>query len=84
MCFSSVAAAIKASLAETLDGGEADSSDGSDLETFTDDDNTNNSFEIKRKVANGRYCWYLLQLGCDLSLPRNWRQVFSREGEVRE
>jgi len=48
-----MAAAIKASLAETLDGGEADSSDGSDLETFTDDDNTNNSFEIKRKVPNG-------------------------------
>ena len=58
LCFSSVAAAIKASLAETLDGGEGDSSDGSDLETFTDDDNTNNSFEIKRKVPNGRYCWF--------------------------
>jgi len=50
-----MAAAIKASLAETLETG--DSSDGSDLETFTDDDNTNNSFELKRKVptvTNGK------------------------------
>ena len=43
------AAAIKASLAETLEGGE--SSDGSDLETFTDDD-TNNSFDLKRKAPH--------------------------------
>ena len=48
------AAAIKASLAETLEAG-GESSD-EDLETFTDDDNTNHSFELKKKSTNGRSC----------------------------
>jgi len=45
-----MAAAIKASLADTLANND-DSDDGSDLETFTDEDSrTNESFELKRKV----------------------------------
>merc|ERR1719479_816772 len=46
-----MAAAIKASLAETLENG-GESSD-EDLETFTDDDNTNSSFDFKKKSTNG-------------------------------
>ena len=49
----SPAAAIKASLAETLENGGGESSD-EDLETFTDDDNTNNSFEFKKKSTSGK------------------------------
>ena len=49
----SSAAAIKASLAETLENGEGESSED-DLETFTDDDNTNNSFEFKKKSTSGK------------------------------
>ena len=47
------AAAIKASLAETLTNHEDSENDDTDLETFTDEDsNTNTSFELKRKVRN--------------------------------
>ena len=44
------AAAIKASLADTLAKND-DTDEGSDLETFTDEDsNTNTSFDLKRKI----------------------------------
>ena len=48
------AAAIKASLAETLTNREDSEHDDTDLETFTDEDsNTNTSFETRmRKVVN--------------------------------
>ena len=48
------AAAIKASLAETLTKHEDSENEDTDLETFTDDSNTfdNTSFEMKRKVKN--------------------------------
>ena len=49
------AAAIKASLAETLENGGGGESSDEDLETFTDDDNTNNSsFDFKKKSASGK------------------------------
>merc|ERR1719476_741049 len=48
-----MAAAIKASLAETLENGGGGESSDEDLETFTDDDNTNNSFEFKKKSTSG-------------------------------
>ena len=74
------AAAIKASLAETLDAGEGESTDGSDLETFTDDDNTNNSFELKRKVVNGMSnCIFSFLL---IEMLRSQWEMFPWEGEA--
>jgi len=45
-----MAAAIKASLADTLANGEGDSSDHSDLETFSDDDS---NLSPKKATSNG-------------------------------